>query len=162
MMSEKVAEGWLDLDEDQTDSETRMVRDRVFDDIRDSLLEFTARGFFTQSVQGNNHQKVYQKMQEVFQLDRLYREVSDEVELIYNCLQQQRIERFNQLQESQREQTKKLEHRLSEIAMLLGGPALGLAVQEALGLTGLGITIGILSVSFLLGWIGLRVIKKRD
>jgi hypothetical protein len=69
-LSEQVAESWV------KDEATRLQQ---FDAIRDRLLWFTARGYFAQVMQREHHHRCYCKWQEVFQLDRLYREVHDEV-----------------------------------------------------------------------------------
>lgn len=69
-LSEQVAESWV---------KNEATRLQQFEEIRDRLLWFTARGYFAQVMQREHHHRCYCKWQEVFQLDRLYREVHDEV-----------------------------------------------------------------------------------
>ena len=101
-LSQEVSEHWLRGDEAE--------RARAFERIRTALLEFTARGYFTQVMQRGHHHRVYRKWQEVFQLEQIYREVSDEVREMYEY--------------ALSEQTKRLERRLNLIGALIGVPAL--------------------------------------
>lgn len=101
-LSEQVAESWV------TDEATRLQQ---FEDIRDRLLWFTTRGYFAQVMQREHHHRCYCKWQEVFQLDRLYREVHDEVREMqeYSTLQYLRgleaaEKERNRLQREEREQ----------------------------------------------------------
>ncbi|MEB3830793.1 hypothetical protein [Phormidium sp. CCY1219] len=95
-LSEQVAESWV------RDEATRL---QEFDLIRDRLLWFTARGYFAQVMQRKHHHRCYCKWQEVFQLDRLYREVHDEVREMqeYSTLQYlRRLEAAEKQREQQR------------------------------------------------------------
>lgn len=83
-LSQEVSEHWLRGNEDE--------RMRYFKRIRSSLMEFTARGYFIQVVQRENHHRFYRKWQEVLQVERLYQEVNDEVQEMYNNLLLQRSE----------------------------------------------------------------------
>lgn len=86
-------------------------REDIFQDIRDTLLAFTARGYFAQVMQRDNHHRVYRKWQEVFQVERLYDEVRDEVREMHEYLlkalqeEQRRLadENFRQLERAERE-----------------------------------------------------------
>lgn len=55
-------------------------------------MEFTARGYFIQVVQGEHHHRFYSKWQEVLQVERLYQEVNDEVREMHNDLLLKRSE----------------------------------------------------------------------
>lgn len=84
-LSQLVSEHWLRGDE--------QARLEHFDHIRLSLLEFTARGYFTQVMQRDQHHRVYTRWQEVLQVPQLYQEVSDEVREMHDILQQRSAER---------------------------------------------------------------------
>ena len=101
-LSQQVSEHWLRGDEGE--------RAKAFERIRDTLLEFTARGYFSQAMQREHHHRVYQRWQEVFQLERLYQEVNDEVREMHEFLQMR--------------QSKKLEERLNFLTFVFGIPAL--------------------------------------
>jgi len=78
-LSTQVADSWMTNDE--------RMRLQKFAEIRDRLLLFTARGYFTQVMQREHHHRCYRKLQEVFQLDILYREVNDEVRELHEYAQ---------------------------------------------------------------------------
>jgi hypothetical protein len=101
-LSQQVSEHWFVGDE--------LTRAKAFDRIRRRLMEFTARGYFTQVMQQEHHHRVYRKWQEIFQLEQLYREVSDEVREMHEYLLS--------------EQTKRLERRLNLLGAFIGVPAL--------------------------------------
>ncbi|MCL1474263.1 hypothetical protein [Argonema antarcticum] len=75
-LSEMVAANWRISDDVETDVQHNT---EVFTNIRNQLLLFTARGYFTQVMQREHHHRCYRKWQEVFQLERLYRELNDQV-----------------------------------------------------------------------------------
>jgi len=145
-LSQEVAEHWLRGHEAE--------RIQHFERIRDELLEFTARGYFTQVMQQEHYHRAYRKWQEVFQIERLYQEVKDEVAEMHEYLLA--------------EQTQRLERRLNLLGALIGMPALVLsflsinlygitARDEGLPL-GLALLISI-GVSILLGAIMLRLLQ---
>jgi len=138
-LSQQVSEHWLRGDEGE--------RAKAFERIRDTLLEFTARGYFSQAMQWEHHHRVYQRWQEIFQLERLYQEVSDEVREMHEFLQMR--------------QSKKLEERLNFLTFVIGIPALlfgflsinlyritakeeGLPIWLALSLTVIAFVIGLI------------------
>lgn len=102
------------------------ARELAFAEIRDTLLSFTARGYFAQVMQQEHHHRCYRKWQEIFQVERLYKEVSDAVQEMYGFLLMQRTQRLQQLQEAQQERTRRLERLLSAAALLIGLPTLAL------------------------------------
>ena len=114
-LSQQVAEHWLTGNARQ--------RTRAFERIRDRLLDFTARGYFTQVMQRENHHRVYKKWQETFQLEQIYREVSDEVREMHEYILM--------------EQTRRLERRVNLLGAFVGAPAL---VMTFLGINLRGIT----------------------
>lgn len=90
-LSAQVAESWV------TDDDTRLQH---FQEIRDRLLLFTARGYFAQVMQREHHHRCYRQWQEVFQLDILYREVNEEVREMHEYAQirqNQRLEKTIQV-----------------------------------------------------------------
>ncbi len=78
-LSDQVSESWL-----RGDEATRMA---TFTRIRDALLEFTARGYFAQVMQLEQHHRYYSRWRETLQLETLYQEVSDEVREMHDYLQ---------------------------------------------------------------------------
>ena len=86
-LSDKVSESWL-----QGDESTRMA---TFTRIRDALLEFTARGYFAQVMQLEQHHRYYCRWRETLQLETLYQEVSDEVREMYDYLQLDQSRKLN-------------------------------------------------------------------
>lgn len=76
MLSEIVAANWRTTDDAATDIEHNTS---IFTNIRNQLLLFTARGYFTQVMQREHHHRCYRKWQEVLQLEKLYRELNDQV-----------------------------------------------------------------------------------
>lgn len=110
-LSAAVSEKWLIGNESK--------KCQSFQTIQNDLLEFTARGYFTQVMQSAHHHRYYRKWHEIFQLDKLYQEVYDEVQDMHNYLQLQR--------------TQKIENKLNFIAWILGIPAIALAFLDAIG-----------------------------
>ncbi|MFA0750937.1 MAG: hypothetical protein SLRJCFUN_001340 [Candidatus Fervidibacter sp.] len=138
-LSREVSEHWLRGGEKE--------RTAIFERIRDRLLEFTARGYFTQVMQREHHHRVYRKWQEVFQLERLYQEVSEEVREMHEYLQARQVH--------------KLERRINALSAFIGIPALvfgflsinlhGITAKEE-GLS-LGVALGFAVLGFLLGFL---------
>jgi len=114
-LSEAVSEHWL--------GQAAAEREKAFEHIEDRLLTFTARGYFTQVMQRAHHHRVYRRWQEVFQLDQLYREVSDEIREMHNLL----LVRRSQLEEAA---TRRLERLVGILGAVIGIPALVLAFLD--------------------------------
>ncbi len=146
-LSQEVSEHWL--------KGSTFERSRVFERIRNDLLDFTARGYFTQVMQREHHYRVYRKLQEVLQIEQLYREVSDEVREMHEYLVA--------------EQTKRLEERLNLFATFIGVPTLvfGFLSINLYGITakeeGLPLLTAILFgvISFCAGGIIWLILRKR-
>lgn len=85
-ISNWVSKHWLDKSDEH--------RLNNFKKIQESLLEFTARGYFSQIMQRENHHLCYQKWHDKFQLERLYEEVQGEVQVMNNHLQGVRSKRL--------------------------------------------------------------------
>ncbi|MCW5968931.1 MAG: hypothetical protein KIT57_10485 [Blastocatellales bacterium] len=81
MLSEEVVREWK-----VGANEAETITAAAFERIRSRLLSFTARGYFLQVMQREHHHRCYRKWQEVFQIERLYGEVSDEVHVMHNYL----------------------------------------------------------------------------
>jgi hypothetical protein len=122
-LSHEVSEHWLRVNE----------ADRMpyFERIRSSLMEFTARGYFIQVVQRENHHRFYRKWQEVLQVERLYQEVNDEVREMYNDLLLQRSEEEERASRS-------LERMVAFFGAAIGIPTL---VFTFMGINILGYTL---------------------
>lgn len=131
-LSEQVARDWLGKD--------ASVRKHAFARIRDRLMEFTARGFFSQVMLEERHHMTYQKWQSIFQVRDLWQEVNDEVrEMYYDAVLQQN-EMAEQLQRS-RERVRHSRDRRVQVffgllATVLGGPGVALATLEVGGMQG--------------------------
>lgn len=108
MLSKEVAEKWL------TNGQlAEPEREKAFAWIRDNLLSFTARSYFAQVVQRDHPHCYYQKWQDIFQVDRLFSEVSSEVNEMHQYLESKRTARLQQLSEDQ-EQKMEAESRRSQ------------------------------------------------
>ncbi len=143
-LSDRVAHEWLHGDE--------LARASAFEQIRDALLKFTARGYFSQVMQTEHHHAVYRRWQETFQVELLYREVSDEVREMHGNLMLRRTEKLQELAETQRrhdeqeakqreEQERRVEKWFSRITFLLGGPAVVLGFLQTEAAVGLPLSI---------------------
>lgn len=106
MISERVAQNWLI----KSDKAASVKREKIFEEIRSQMLLFTARGYFAQVMQREHHHRCYMKWQEIFQTERLYREISDEIREIheYTTIHQYR----------------RLERRISRLGVFIGVPSL--------------------------------------
>jgi hypothetical protein len=93
-LSDQVCARWLG--DDVVRAEAR------FAELREALLEFTARGHFTQIMQREHHHRCFRAWREVFETERLYREVRDEVRELHSILLMRKTERIQQLAEEQR------------------------------------------------------------
>ena len=131
MIEDQVATQWLAENPITDAGEIQRVRENAFEQIRDQLLSFTARGYFAQVMQREHHHRCYLKWQEAFQIKRLYQEVSDEVRYMHTYLQNKHEQRLQELEKERRERQKNLERRLSMIAWIIGLPALALTYLNA-------------------------------
>lgn len=126
-LSQQVSREWVGGDDGV--GERRRVA--AFGAIRDALLAFTAQGYFTQTMQEDHHHRSYVRWQEVFQLERLYRTVADEVREMYGYLELRQRERADTIAREQQRQATNLDRRLSLVTWLLGIPVSLLLVVNA-------------------------------
>ena len=102
MLSDAVAERWLPaLHKQQLQRGRKAQRSReatrdAFNEILDTFLGFTARGYFAQVIQGERHHNYYRKWQEVFQVQQFYEEVRDEVTQMRDHLEMIETRRLNE------------------------------------------------------------------
>lgn len=150
-LSDDVARNWRAGD--------RGARREVFTRISAAFLDFTARGYFVQVMQRENHHRCYRRWQRCFQISRLYAEVREEVREMHDSLQKAFQERrgreFNRL--------------TLLFSILYAAPALalaflsinlkglttaseGLSALEAAGRAGV-IALGLFPVFWLLWWL---------
>lgn len=80
---------------------------RAFEELRDELLEFSARGYFIQFMYSQNHHRDYQKWQEIFEVADFHREVQNQLHEIYAAL----TLRFEDIASRRRQLVENLEHR---------------------------------------------------
>jgi hypothetical protein len=146
-ISEQVAEHWLVNGDERSEEE----REAAFTRIRDGLLSFIARGYFTQVMQREHHHRCYRRWHETFQVQQLYEEVCDEVREISNYLLLRRSERIERIQELQRRQME-AEAR-AEAAREQSARARAWRLERWIGV--LGMSIGI--PSLLLGFLGINL-----
>ena len=106
---------------------------RAFAGIRDALLAFTAQGYFAQTMQEEHHHRSYSRWQSVFQLERLYRDVAEEVREMHGYLELRQRERAEAIATEQQRHAESLEHRLGVVTWLLGIPVSLLLVINASG-----------------------------
>jgi hypothetical protein len=124
-LSDQVARKWHATDISQN------TREAEFGIIRDSLLSFTARGYFAQVMQTEHYHRCYVRWLETFQIERLYREVRDEVQDMHDYILLQQSRR----QEEQAEQTNRSTSRLTKVAGAIGVPGLALTTCQALAVS---------------------------
>jgi len=163
MLSQEVASHWLPgtyggvTNEENGESGTKVKRIDVFTRIRDKLLWFAARGYFTQVMQQEHHHKCYSRWQETFQVPQLYQEVSEAVRYMHDVSRLEQAQHLERLAEGQQQKVNRLERRLSRVAWVLGVPALSLTYLQTLGeqewwWSGL-IAVISLCVGFVLFWV---------
>jgi Mg2+ and Co2+ transporter CorA len=144
MLSEQVVQnGLVGSDEEQ---------EKAFERIRDSLLLFTARGYFAQAMQSDHHHRYYRKWQEVLQIPQLYDEVRNEVRDMYERATLRLRKKDDEREKREEEREKRVEKRLSLLGLLFAVPALILGL---LGVNIRGYTSGEdgLALPVVVGWL---------
>jgi hypothetical protein len=121
-LSEQVARHWLPT---KVGYAGHKEREQAFGRIRDTLLVLVARGRFTQVMQREHHHRAYGRWRATFEIDDLYRDVSEEVREMHAFLLEQQVSR--------------LETRLSQLGFLIGIPVLLIGF---LGINLEGVTTG--------------------
>jgi hypothetical protein len=146
-LSQQVSEHWLEPDEE--------VRTRAFERIRETMLEFMARGRFAQVMQQEHHHSCYRRWLRTFQVHELSEEVRSEIAEMHDYLQGIR-ERESQ------ERLQHLEHRISSLAVLIGIPTLVSAFLVLVpGGLQLRYSFAIVGAALLVGFVLLLVLQKR-
>jgi hypothetical protein len=118
---------------DQPGQNKQLEAEKIFGQIRDRLLAFTARGYFAQVMQRENHHRCYLKWQEVFQVRRLYQDASNSILYMHQYLEAKRDEKLQKLEEEQRKQNENLDQKLNLIAWIFVVPALLLTFVQTIG-----------------------------
>lgn len=156
-VQDAVARDWLSLDSG-TKPDSHRARLEAFARIRDLLLQFTARSYFTQVMQQEHHHRVYRKWQETFQVDKLYQEVSNAVREMHADLQvrndmQLRVlaEERQRTDRAQEERSRQIERTLAAIVWILGVPGLALSFLDAGSSQDWDLVIAVFLGSLLLG-----------
>jgi hypothetical protein len=131
-LSRRVSREWVSSD---ADGEGRKAA--AFASIRDTLLAFTAQGYFAQTMQSEHHHRCYARWQRTFDLARLYAEVTSEVRDMYSYLDLRQRVRAEGLAKQQDARTQRVERRLQLVGWMFGVPvwlfiALNSAVNIAL------------------------------
>jgi hypothetical protein len=164
MLSEEVANNWV-----TDDSQIGEITTEAFEKTRSKLLAFTARGYFAQVMQGDHHHRCYLKWQETFQIERLYKEVSDEIREMHGFL----LMRYAQAEE---QSSQRLEVIISLLGPVIGMTALtlsffgmnlqgittwndGIRWYWGAGIVGVGVLLGML-ISLLIRRQARRTAKK--
>jgi hypothetical protein len=139
-LSQQVAETWPKV--------RSLARVEDFEPIRDILLEFAARGMFTQVMQREHHHRCYRKWQEVFQVKDLYDEVREEVREMHDFLRmkrgaellavaEERIKADAARDRRDAARDRRIEQRFKIVTLVFGVPAL---IIGFLGINLVGIT----------------------
>jgi hypothetical protein len=140
-LSEEVARHWLAVEGPSADDQ----RDQAFQRIRDTLFVLTARGRFTQVMHREHHHRSYRRWRATFEIDNLFKDVSEEVRDMHAFLMLRRAERVGQELEAQRRRqqdeqvaaqereraadrrARQLKTRVSQLGILIGIPALAIS-----------------------------------
>jgi hypothetical protein len=128
LLSQHVSREWVG-----GDSGGEAGKVAAFRSIHDALLAFTAQGYFAQTMQEEHHHRSYARWQAVFQLERLYRNVADEVREMYGDLELRQRDRAEAVAREQQWQAENLDRRLTVVTWLLGIPVSLLLVINASG-----------------------------
>lgn len=136
-------------------------------DIRDDLLDFTARGYFTQAMQSDHHHRHYRKWQQVFLIHQLYGEVRDEVRDLYERASFNLRQQNEAREKREEEREKRTGMRLSLLGLLFVIPSLALSflgvnirgVTSSEGLS-LPVALGLLAGGFALAYLTFVFLSK--
>jgi len=174
-LSADVAEHWPR----QCGLEARVARAAVFEQLRDGLLEYTARSHFSQVFQRENPHAAHRRWVEICEIDALYREVRDEVAELHADLAarqqatlaeqaRQAAAQAERQQQEQKEQAERLQRLVAAFGIILGGPTL---VMGFLGINLRGVTtpngvgwlpaLGLAVFGAMAGWAAFRAFGPR-
>ena len=132
-LTDQVTKHWLADERADNKDVNVQQREQVFRIIRDGLLSFTARGYFSQAMQRWHHHRCYVRWQETFQVERLFQEVSDEVREMHSYLQMQKAERLETLAEEEQERSARMKATIDYLAAFLLLPAFVLSFLSTVG-----------------------------
>ena len=173
MLSEQVAEHWLDCGSKPCETE----RELVFRRIRDTLFSFTARAYLSQVMQREHHHRCYRKWLDVFQITELFQEVRGEVQDMHDFLMMQSAEERRVFERNERERLEAqaeleaarekaaeqrathLEQLLTAIAAILGVPALALTYLQVIEETSCSIAGVVTAASMALGGLAYLLVR---
>lgn len=79
----------------------------AFKELRDELLEFSARGYFIQFMHSQNHHRDYQRWQETFEVAQFHREVQNQLNEINAAISL----RFEEVASKRRQRAEDIEHQ---------------------------------------------------
>ena len=165
MLSQEVATRWVEQKHSLKDGGYMENREDAFARIQDHLLFFMARGYYAQVMQTENHHRYYRKWHEIFQMEQLYEEVSDEIRYMHDFLQTQREKRTQEIEEANRSRVEKLERNLSLIAWIIGIPALLLTFLDVVGVDSFQVAVFTFAGGVVLGLlitVTIRLLTKRS
>lgn len=150
-LSEAIADRWINapsaLDPLADDSNGVVGTDKpaktkleklvlAFEELRDELLEFSARGYFIQFMHSQNHHRDYRRWQETFEVAQFHREVQNQLNEIYAAMSL----RFEEVANKRRQRSEELEHQRSA-AQTSFTYILGIFAVVSLVLAFFGVTI---------------------
>lgn len=160
-LTEMVASEWISDDRIAAEGEAQCIREEAFEQIRDQILLFTARGYFAQVMQREQHHRCYLKWQEIFQIERLYKEVSDDVRYMHSSLEAERECRRQMTEEAQRKRAESLETSINIIGAVIGVPALALSYLGAIGPVSPTVAFRVLVASLAAGLVLSMILNAR-
>ena len=123
-LSDAIADRWINepsaLDQSAHDSTDSVGADEAaktkleklvwaFEELRDELLEFSARGYFIQFMHSQNHHRDYRKWQETFEVAQFHSEVQNQLNEINAAISL----RFEEVASRRRQQAEEIEHQRS-------------------------------------------------
>jgi len=138
-LENEVAVHWPMDDDLENSGELAISRGEAFQKTQDLLLSFAARGYFVQVMQREHHHRCYRKWQEIFQVDRLYKDVNDEVRYMHNYLQTQHELERQKAETERLKQREAFQRRINLIAWFVGLPILLLSFLNVIGEKRVGI-----------------------
>jgi len=160
-LADEVVRVWLT---EQIDNEDEFP---LFDHLQSTLKAFASLGNYNQVMQRDNLHQVYQKWQEIFQIDQLYQSVNEEIDHISDFLQSKQDQILKDIEQAQNDQTQRLERQINIIMYLIGIPAIlfpFIEMVETKGLlfTSLVLIGGVIVGGLLLLFVSREKLKKKN
>lgn len=119
-LADEVAKVWLAEDDENSDTN---YFNNLFGELQKIFLTFYASGNFKQIMQRDNLHQVYNKWLEVFQIDQLSQSVYEAIEHIHGFIQAKQDLILKQIEEAQRQSSKRLERQINKLMLIIGVPA---------------------------------------